>query len=197
MSRWSRWLCAALAALLLGLALYWVPSACASVEAQAPRLGALDAALRAHALHARQLTNRRLLTLIDYDLPFTTPRLWVIDLGRERAVLHHSRVSHAWSSGALFATRFSNVPGSHLSSLGSYATAARTYEGRFGHSLRVHGLDRGVNDKAHVRDIVFHPAGIASHSLGCFMLPDAFNGAILDTIVGGSFVYVHRSPEGG
>jgi hypothetical protein len=104
-----------------------------------------------------------------------------------------SRVSHARKSGILFATRFSNKPGSNLSSLGSYLTARNTYEGNFGHSMRVRGLDPGINDNAWRRDIIFHPDLGMSHSLGCFMLPDKRSRRIIDTIVGGSFVYVHRT----
>lgn len=132
-------------------------------------------------------------TLIDYDLPFTAIRLWVLD--RTGKVIAGSHVSHAWKSGMLRATTFSNRPGSNLSSIGSYRTARRTYEGKYGHSLRVHGLDRGVNDNALRRAIVFHPAGYLTHSLGCFMLPDERVPAIVDLIAGGSFVYVHASPH--
>jgi hypothetical protein len=191
----SRRLVIALAASLLALAFHVTSSACAAIEADAPRSAALETALAAHARHIRQLGNRRLLTLIDYDLPFTAERLWVIDLAQQGRVVHRSRVSHAWKSGALFASQFSNVPGSYLSSLGSYVTAARTYSGSFGHSLRVRGLEAGVNDNAYRRDIVFHPAGMLSHSLGCFMLPDAQVRNVLDSIAGGSFVYVYRTPR--
>jgi hypothetical protein len=160
-----------------------------------PAAAALAAGRAALDEHRRRVRKREVWTLIDYDLPFTSVRLWVLDARRDDAVLLASRVSHAWKSGALFARRFSNRPGSNLSSIGSYVTARRTYEGNYGHSLRVRGLDVGVNDHAWKRDIVFHPDLGMSHSLGCFMLPDTSNDRVVDAIVGGSFLHVHRSGE--
>lgn len=174
-------------------------ASCAVSERPAPAAHALAAGLRAFRHHrARSRARLRrsdVWTLIDYDRPFTAVRLWVMRHGGERdgAVLTYSRVSHALGSGLLHASDFSNRPGSQLSSLGSYATARHSYEGRFGHSLRVHGLDAGVNDNALKRAIVFHPDSGFSHSLGCFMLPETSSAPIIDTIAGGSFVYVHSS----
>jgi len=141
--------------------------------------------------HRAEIRNAARWTLIDYDLPFTAVRLWVLDARHDNAVLMSSRVSHAWNSGLLYATKFSNVPGSELSSLGSYVTAARPYDGGYGHSLRVRGLDRGENDNAFKRAIIFHPDLGMMHSAGCFMLPEADVTRIIDAIAGGSFVYVH------
>jgi len=184
-------LAACLLAVLLGLS---IPprSACAVVADEGPSIPALQAGLAALDAHRGRIDNDRVWTLIDYDLPFTAVRLWVFDRREGLHILHASRVSHAWKSGVLHATRFSNRPGSNLSSIGSYVTARHTYDGRYGHSLRVRGLDPGVNDNAWKRDIVFHPDLGLSHSLGCFMLPEPAVRAIVDTIVGGSFVYVHH-----
>ena len=72
-------------------------------------------------------------------------------------------------------------------------TAHHTYEGNYGHSLRVRGLEPGVNDNAWIRDIVLHPDLRMTQSAGCFMLPELTSNSIIDAIVSGSFVYVHRS----
>jgi hypothetical protein len=171
--------------------------------ARAALAGSGDAAPSAHVLaiavtqlnlHRAQLRNARLWTLIDYERPFTAVRLWVLDAGRGNTVVISSRVSHAWKSGLLRATEFSNQNGSEMSSPGSYATAPRPYEGKFGHSLRVRGLDRGINDHAWERGIVFHPDLGMTHSAGCFMLPETDARRIIDAIAGGSFVYVY-SPQ--
>jgi hypothetical protein len=160
-----------------------------------PSARALAAGLAARQQHRAEIRKRGLWTLIDYERPFTAVRLWVLDPTRDHAVVTSSRVSHAWKSGLLHATRFSNVEGSNLSSPGSFVTAVRPYNGRFGQSLRIRGLDRGINHNAWKRDIIFHPDLGMSHSLGCFMLPDAVARGIVDTIAGGSFVFVYtRQP---
>lgn len=180
--------------LLAGAALPCPPDAlCTHGPDASPSARALSAGLAALDHHRKRVRQTRLWTLIDYDLPFTAVRLWVLQTAETPRVLMRSRVSHAWGSGVVHATEFSNRPGSNLSSLGSYVTARHTYEGKYGHSLRVRGLDERVNDNAWRRDIVFHPDLGMSHSLGCFMLPDTSARRIIDAIVGASFVYVHRS----
>ena len=175
--------------------LIW-PLACKAGEHSAPSKPALRAALQAFSAQKRRLSKHRYLTLIDYDLPMTSKRLWVLDRQDNNTVVVHSRVSHAWRSGLLYAKRFSNRPGSNLSSIGSYVTLG-TYRGRFGHSLRVRGLEARRNGNAYRRAIVFHPDLGMTHSLGCFMLPAKAVHPVLDRIRGGSLVYVHRSkPEG-
>ena len=177
---------------LLVLALSAVALAANSEESDAqPSARALAAGVAARQLHRGEIHKRDVWTLIDYERPFTAVRLWLLDARRDHAVVSATRVSHAWKSGLLHATRFSTVSGSNLSSPGSYVTAPRPYDGRFGHSLRIRGLDRGINDNAWERDIIFHPDLGMSHSLGCFMLPDAVARGIVDTIAGGRFVYVY------
>ena len=141
--------------------------------------------------HVTKVRKKHVWTLIDYGLAFTSVRLWVLDARNDHAVLESSRVSHAFRSGLLYATKFSNVYGSELSSLGSFVTAERPYDGGYGRSLRVRGLDPGLNDAALRRAIIFHPDLGMTHSAGCFMLPDADAKRIIDTIAGGTFVYVH------
>ena len=139
-----------------------------------------------------------LLTVIDYSLPSTTPRLWVLDLGR-RKVLFHELVAHGAGSGDNFATRFSNTMDSRQSSLGLFLTGG-TYEGGNGYSLKLHGLDAGVNDRAEQRNIVIHGAwyvsaehasqyGRLGRSWGCPALPLAIAHQVIDTIKDGSFVF--------
>src|ERR1700681_1905839 len=92
-----------------------------------------------------------LLTVIDYSLPSTEPRLWVLDLARGK-VLYHELVAHGAGSGEKFATRFSNVNDSRATSLGLFLTG-ETYEGGNGYSLKLKGLEEGVHDRAEERHI--------------------------------------------
>ncbi|HEU5217056.1 MAG TPA: murein L,D-transpeptidase catalytic domain family protein [Gemmatimonadales bacterium] len=95
-----------------------------------------------------------LVTIIDFTLPATRQRLWVVDLGTHE-VLATEYVAHGKHSGGLMATRFSNRDGTHQSSLGTFITAA-PYIGVRGISLRLRGLEPGINDNAWNRGIVIH-----------------------------------------
>jgi hypothetical protein len=78
----------------------------------------------------------------------------VVDVGT-REVLQTEFVAHGERSGNIWATRFSNRDGTHQSSLGTFITAA-TYIGVRGLSLRLNGLEPGINDNALSRGIVIH-----------------------------------------
>ncbi|MES1242250.1 MAG: murein L,D-transpeptidase catalytic domain family protein [Acidobacteriota bacterium] len=139
-----------------------------------------------------------LLTIIDYSLPSTQPRLWVLDL-KHGDVLFHELVAHGRGSGENYATRFSNLNDSHQSSLGLYLTGG-TYTGGNGYSMVLKGLDAGVNDKAEARHIVMHGAWYVSNeqarsqgrlgrSWGCPALSQEMAPRVIDTIKGGTFVF--------
>lgn len=102
------------------------------------------------------------LAVIDYSLPSTEPRLWVFDLSRDE-LMFEELVSHGRGSGDAVATTFSNIPESYQSSLGLFRTM-NTYYGRNGYSLRLEGLEAGVNDLAYQRAIVIHGADYVSES---------------------------------
>jgi hypothetical protein len=141
-----------------------------------------------------------LVTVIDYSLPSTEPRLWVLDLARGK-VLFHELVAHGAGSGEKFATRFSNVNDSRATSLGLFLTG-ETYEGGNGYSLKLKGLDDGINDRAEERHIVMHGAwyvsadharqyGMLGRSWGCPALPLQDAKSVIDTVKGGSFVFAY------
>ena len=150
--------------------------------------------------------NSDVLTVIDYSLPSTQPRLWVLDLAR-RKVLFHELVAHGAGSGDVYATHFSNVNDSRSTSLGLFLTAD-TYEGGNGYSLKLKGLDAGVNDLAEARHIVMHGAwyvspeharqfGMLGRSWGCPALPQADAKPVIDTVKGGSFVFAYAGGTAG
>lgn len=159
-----------------------------------------------HALRAfdcarsRGLVDGSLLTLIDYTQPSARRRLWVIDLESGR-VRFHEFVSHGLGSGSATSTRFSNQVGSKQSSLGLFRTA-ETYIGRHGYSLRLDGLESGINDRARERAIVIHGAEYATptvarqfgrlgRSWGCPAVDPAIHRALIDTVRGGSAVFAY------
>ncbi|WP_249322270.1 murein L,D-transpeptidase catalytic domain family protein [Halomonas sp. PGE1] len=117
--------------------------------------------LAANALSCADPDAERL-AVIDYSLPSTEPRLWVFDLPRNE-LMFEELVSHGRGSGDAMATTFSNVPESYQSSLGLFRTM-NTYYGRNGYSLRLEGLEAGVNDLAYQRAIVIHGADYVSES---------------------------------
>jgi L,D-transpeptidase catalytic domain len=140
------------------------------------------------------------LTVIDYSKPSTEPRLWVLDL-TTGDVLFEERVAHGEGSGDNLATRFSNEPDSHQSSLGLFLTGD-TYSGKHGYSLRLHGLEPGVNDRALERAIVMHGAAYVStasvatlgrlgRSWGCPALASRIVRPVIDRIKGGSLMFAY------
>jgi L,D-transpeptidase catalytic domain len=162
--------------------------------------GALDAmaAARARGVDGRD----DVLTVIDYSLPSTQPRLWVLDLAHG-TVLFSELVAHGAGSGDTYAVHFSNEMNSRQTSLGLFLTGS-TYEGGNGYSLRLQGLDSGVNDLAAERNIVMHGAwyvsadharryGRIGRSWGCPALPQDVAPRVIDTIKGGSFIYAYAA----
>lgn len=143
-------------------------------------------ARRAYQQHAAQVKNTRYLALIDYSKPIYATRLWVIDLTTGKPVLS-AHVAHAFKSGLLYASRFSNVNGSRLSCAGAFLTQS-DYVGRYGPAMRVTGLDPG-NDQALTRAIVFHPTR-TPYTWGCFATTASTNAKLIALLKGGAFVYV-------
>src|SRR4051794_37025917 len=145
------------------------------------------------------VVNRSLLTVIDYSRPSTSPRLWVIDLHTGR-VLFEELVAHGRGSGENLTDHFSNEPGSLASSLGLFLTGD-TYVGSNGYSLRLQGLEAGVNDRAFDRAIVMHGAsyvragmerlGRLGRSWGCPAVRPAVARQLIDTIKGGTLLLAY------
>ena len=149
--------------------------------------------------------NKQLLTVIDFDLPSTEKRLWVLDLAKNE-ILFHTLVAHGHNSGENEATSFSNTDQSNMSSLGFYATGGE-YQGKHGRSLRLAGLDEGVNTNAAARSIVMHGADYVSEafikqngrlgrSLGCPALPMELKDQIIETVNGGTCLFLNKSDAG-
>lgn len=147
-----------------------------------------------------KIEHNSILTIIDYSLPSSEKRLWVLDL-YEKKLLFHTYVAHGLKSGTKSTNFFSNQNNSRASSLGVYLTR-QAYYGREGTSLRLTGLDRGFNDNADYRAIVMHGAfyveedfikkyGRAGRSWGCPALPHSLSTKIIQTIKDNSMMIVY------
>lgn len=158
-------------------------------------LGAASCAVKSGAVQ-----RPRTLTVIDYSKPSSQKRLWVYDL-TTRELLYEELVAHGQGSGANLATQFSNTPDSHQTSLGLFVTD-ETYVGRNGYSLRLDGLDKGMNDRARDRAIVMHGApyvspafakanGRLGRSHGCPAVSDAVARELINRVKGGGLVFAY------
>jgi hypothetical protein len=138
------------------------------------------------------------LTVIDYSLPSTEPRLWVFEVPTGR-VLFRELVAHGRNTGDNMATSFSDAMNSRQSSLGLFVTGD-TYVGSNGYSLRLDGLEPGFNSHARERAIVMHGAAYVDSSLakqqgrigrswGCPALREAIARDVIDTVRGGGVVF--------
>ena len=143
-----------------------------------------------------------LLTIIDFNRPSVDERMFVIDINRGR-LLYSGLVAHGSGSGENYAYSFSNQSGSHQSSLGFYTTG-QTYDGRNGYSLRLLGMERGINDNAERRSNVIHGADYVSHdyirrtgrlgrSQGCPAVSLDSYQEVIDLIKGGSCLFIYHN----
>jgi hypothetical protein len=142
---------------------------------------------------------KKKLTIIDYSMPETKKRMWVIDLNTDKIVFN-SLVAHGEGSGGETPTHFSNTPETHESSLGLFMTGD-TYFGQDGYSLHLHGLERGFNDHAYSRSVVIHGAwyvneeaareGYLGRTWGCPAVPERLAQPIVDTIKNGSLIFAY------
>jgi hypothetical protein len=152
---------------------------------------------------------RPVLTIIDYELPSYQQRLWVIDMKVPR-VLYQEWVAHGMGAprgtgGTMEeALSFSNEMGTLKSSLGLFITA-ETYIGRHGYSLKLDGLEEGVNDRARERLIVLHGAQYVSEgrakdrlvgrSWGCPAVRPGISNILIDAIKDGSVLWIYYPHE--
>lgn len=152
------------------------------------------------AYKEKGIFQKEILTIVDYSLSSKENRLWVIDLSTN-SILYQSLVAHGRNSGGEFANSFSNKPSSYKSSIGFYLTG-ETYYGKHGYSLRLDGLEKGVNNNARDRAIVVHGADYVSEnfikqhgrlgrSLGCLALSQDLTKEVIDVIKNNSCIFIY------
>ncbi len=146
------------------------------------------------------LKKKNILTIIDYSKPSSEKRFFVIDL-QKKQLLFKTYVAHGKNTGDNEAISFSNQMNSLQSCLGFFLTA-ETYQGENGYSMKLDGLEKGINDNARNREIVIHGAeyvseeyiskyGRLGRSWGCPALPLEISREIIDLISGGSCLFVY------
>lgn len=152
-------------------------------------------------LEEGRLLNDSIISIVDFSLPSNQKRLFILDLKNYR-VLYNTLVAHGKNTGREWATTFSNRSESHMSSPGFYVTR-ETYQGNNGYSLKLEGMEAGINDKAYARGIVVHGAayvneayanaqGYIGRSHGCPAVPSALSTPIINTIRNGTCLFVYH-----
>jgi hypothetical protein len=148
-----------------------------------------------------KLLNDSIISIIDFSLPSNQKRLFILDL-KNYKILFNSLVAHGKNTGGEWATSFSNENSSLKSSPGFYVTR-ETYEGKNGLSLKLEGIERGINDNAYERGIVIHGAayvcddfvnaqGYIGRSWGCPAVPLRESRPIINTIKNGTCLFVYH-----
>lgn len=146
------------------------------------------------------IQNTGVLSIVDFSIPSFKKRLFVLDLVNEK-LLFNTLVAHGRNSGQILATRFSNRSRSFQSSLGFYLTG-ETYQGQNGYSLRLVGMEQGINDNAYRRGIIVHAAsyvnddisrkyGRLGRSEGCPAIPADIHRVVIEAIKDGSCFFIY------
>lgn len=145
---------------------------------------------------------KSIMAIADFSQPSNHKRLYVLDM-KNYKVLYNTLVSHGKNSGREWASSFSNQPSSFKSSPGFYITGD-TYNGGNGFSLRLDGIEQGINDNAFERAIVMHGADYVSESFarskgyigrshGCPAVPLPVAKPIINTLKNGACLFVYAA----
>jgi hypothetical protein len=148
-----------------------------------------------------KLTNPDYITICDFSQSSKNKRLYVINL-QTMKVERNTYVAHGKKSGGEFARSFSNRAESHKSSLGFYVTGM-PYYGEHGLSLRIIGLEKGINDKALARSVVIHGCEyvgpgfltdnpFSGRSYGCPAIPSDETEDVINLIKEGSCLFIYH-----
>jgi len=148
-----------------------------------------------------KLVNDSVISIIDFSLPSNRKRLFILDI-KNYKVLFNTLVAHGRNTGREWATSFSNKNSSYQSSPGFYITR-ETHKGKHGLSLKLEGIERGINDNAYERGIVLHGAAYVSEALadtqgyigrsqGCPAVPVSTSIPIINTIKNGTCLFIYH-----
>lgn len=154
------------------------------------------------ALDQHQVYARDSMGIVDFSQPSSDPRFHIVNLADgsvDSYRVAHGRGSDPNHSGYL--ERFSNDFGSYATSNGTYVTTDY-YDGKYGLSLRVRGLDWS-NNNAEARAIVIHNAwyaeddmiplhGQLGRSEGCFAMSRKNQYEVMRRLAGGRMIYADK-----
>jgi hypothetical protein len=175
---------------------------------------ALESAVRSYfafkTAHPGEV-KKPLLYFVDYGLPSTKPRGFVLDMNALKIVEGPFTVAHGRGSSTSqygTPTRFSNAFGSAATSLGLYVTKALyAFTGHSGGQtyssigLRLMGVSNGFNDNAFARGVVAHgapyvTANKAGRSQGCPAMEPSRAKELLPKLADGAMVYLFAPDQG-
>jgi len=154
------------------------------------------------ALDSHRIAARDSIGIVDFTLASRDPRFHLVNLASgqvESFRVAHGRGSDPDHSG--FVEMFSNRPGSQATSNGAYTTGDY-YHGKYGLSMKVHGLDWS-NNNAESRAIVIHNAwyaepdmigmhGKLGRSEGCFAFSRVDQWKVMTKLAGGRMIYADK-----
>jgi hypothetical protein len=154
------------------------------------------------ALDLHRIAARDSIGIVDFSRASRDPRFHLVNLAAgqiESFRVAHGRGSDPDHSG--FVEMFSNRPGSEATSNGTYTTG-EYYHGKYGLSMKVHGLD-WTNNNAESRAIVIHNAwyaepemidihGKLGRSEGCFAFGRADQWKVMSKLAGGRMIFADR-----
>jgi len=152
--------------------------------------------------HGRSIRHRDFIGIVDFSKGSGEQRFHVVDLVGGKVESHavaHGRGSDPAHSG--YVDHFSNAFGSLASSNGTYITGD-TYEGKYGTSMKVRGLDWS-NNNAESRAIVIHNAwyaepdmisihGKLGRSEGCFAFSRQSQWAVMNRLYDGRMIFADK-----
>ncbi len=178
-----------------------------------------------------KIQNERYITINDLNKSYFDSRMFVLDLETGKVKTYYSSHGAGGKKGVAeseaMATEFSNEDGSNATPRGFFITGARVNgssdpQQRWKFSMKLHGLQKGINDKSYARAVVMHSFpdvtnDVASSddekpslhtdpypfylSKGCTMVGPQVANEIIDTIKapntnsGGSLYYNYTSIE--
>lgn len=153
------------------------------------------------------LDKKRVFALIDYTAPSNDRRMFLVD--RETGEISKMAVAHGRYNASMINTHlsynknsikwakyFSNELGSNAPSSGFFVSGVE-YEGKFGRSMVLHGLETGVNDNACQRAVVIHKHLMVTKSsarllsAGCPMISKDYIDHVINLLEG------HQNPDNG
>lgn len=153
------------------------------------------------------LDKKRVFALIDYTAPSNDRRMFLVDRqtgeiskmavahGRYNASMINTHLSHNKNS-IKWAKYFSNELGSNAPSSGFFVSGVE-YEGKFGRSMVLHGLEEGINDNACQRAVVIHKHLMVTKSsarllsAGCPMISKDYIDHVINLLEG------YQNPDNG